>query len=199
MIVAIHGLGDRPENFAHLFDTFPERARLILPRGIDPTEEEDGWSWFPIRARDGDIEALAAGIGLAADKIAVAMTQLQTIHPTRGKPIVTGFSQGGMLTLALAVHHPEVVGHAVAIGGWLPPPLWPEQKPGGATPSIVALHGSADNAVRWGPTKEALDHLEQLGFAVELRTYEGVRHVLTPEIQRDLFDQLIDAFEAPPN
>ena len=34
MIVAIHGLGDEPHNFAGLFDGFPECARLILPRAI---------------------------------------------------------------------------------------------------------------------------------------------------------------------
>src|SRR5688500_16260323 len=76
MIVAIHGLGDRPADFAHLFDTFVEPARLILPQGVDATEG-GGYSWFPLRARDADIEGLAQGIATASDRIADAITVLR--------------------------------------------------------------------------------------------------------------------------
>ena len=109
-------------------------------------------------------------------------------------PIVTGFSQGGMLTMTLAVHHPEVVGSAVAIGGWLPPPLWP--RPGevrSGAPRLLALHGTADNAVAYLPTLEAVASLKAAGYDAELRGYEGVRHVISPEIQRDLVDALVSA------
>jgi phospholipase/carboxylesterase len=192
MIVAIHGLGDDPRNFAALFDTFPEPARLILPRGVDETEG-GGWSWFPIRARSADVEGLAAGIGSSADKIAEALSVLVEDKPTQGRPIVTGFSQGGMLSFALAVEHPEVVEVSVPVGGWLPPPMWPEALTADRYPQTLALHGTADNAVRYEPTKESVDHLTKLGFPIELKSYEGVQHVITPEIQRDLFDRLVDA------
>lgn len=192
MIVAIHGLGDDPRNFAALFETFPEPARLILPRGVDPTEG-GGWSWFPIRARSADVEALAAGIGASADKIAKAIEVLAEEKPTRGRPIVTGFSQGGMLSFAVAVQHPEVAEVVVPVGGWLPPPMWPEKLTGDRYPQTLALHGTADNAVRYEPTKESVEHLQKLGFPIELRSYEGVQHVITPEIRRDLFDRLVDA------
>ncbi len=193
MIVAVHGLGDEPRSFAHLLDAFPERARLILPRGLDPTPE-GGWSWFPIRARDPDVEALSVGIRNAADKLAVAIEALRTSKPTSGKPIVTGFSQGGMLTFTLAVHHPEVVGAAVPVGGWLPPPLWPsEMRQDVEYPEIHALHGTADNAVRFEPTDASVRHLKSLGLPVELHPYDGVRHVITPEMRRDLQDRLLDA------
>lgn len=192
MIVAIHGLGDNPEHFANLLQGYPERARLILPRGVDPTED-GGWSWFPNRARDPDVESLAAGIKRSADRLAVALARLQTQRPTLGKPIVTGFSQGGMLVFTLAVHHPEVVGHAVAVGGWLPPPLWPQTKDDKDYPSLLALHGTADNAVLYPPTLAAVEHLKQLGFDATLKSYPGVRHAITAEIHRDLSDALVDA------
>ena len=197
MIVAIHGLGDTPENFAHVFDAFSEGARLILPQGVDPTDG-GGWSWFDIRARDPDVEALAKGIKSSADKIAVAIGELKSKRPTKGQPIVTGFSQGGMLTFTLAVHHPDAVGVAVPVGGWLPPPLWPQDKPseGKALPPTLALHGTADRAVIYEPTKEAVDHLAGLGFPVELKTYEGVPHAIVPEMRRDLYDRVSDAVRA---
>jgi len=192
MVVAIHGLGDAPDNFRHLLDGFSEPCRVILPRGLDAVDV--GWSWFPIRAADPDVEALAEGIEQAADRIAEGIEELRRTRPTKGKPIITGFSQGGMLTFALAVHHPEVVGHAIAIGGWLPPPLMPEEAPTGRShPSIHALHGTADLAVAYEPTLLAVETLKERGFSVTLHSYEGVGHMINAEIQRDLFDQLSDA------
>lgn len=197
MLVAIHGLGDRPESFSHLLDAFPEPARVILPRGID--EFEGGFSWFPTRARDPDVDKLASGIGDAADVIAKGLAVLGKERPTKGKPIVTGFSQGGMLTFTLAIHHPDVVGYAVPVGGWLPPPLWPEAKPDAkgptVVPTVVALHGTADAAVRYEPTKEAVDALAALELPVTLKTYEGVPHAIPPLVHRDLTDLLVDAVQ----
>lgn len=194
MLVAIHGLGDRPEAFSHLLDAFPERARVILPRGID--DFEGGFSWFSTRARDPDVDKLAAEIKSAADVIAKGLAVLHKERPTKGKPIVTGFSQGGMLTFTLALHHPDVVGYAVPVGGWLPPPLWPEAKPDAKGPTVIALHGTVDAAVRYEPTKEAVDKLAELGFPVTLQTYEGVPHAIPPVVHRDLTDLLVDAVEA---
>ncbi len=192
MIIAIHGLGDDPDNFAHLFDTYAGTARLILPQGIDATPE-GGWSWFPTRARSADVNSLAAGIKTSADKLAVTIAALRESRPTQGAPIVTGFSQGGMLAFALAVHHPDQVGFAIPVGGWLPPPLWPTAAPRAAHPDIVALHGTADNAVPYEPTKEAIDAMVAQGYSVSLRSYEGVRHAIPPEERTDLYDLLDDA------
>lgn len=194
MIVAIHGLGDEPDNFVHLLDGFPEPVRVILPRGLDAVPE-GGFSWFPLRARDPDVEALSVGISQAADRIAEGVRELSKSRPTLGKPVVTGFSQGGMLTFALAVRHPDVVGHAVVVGGWLPPPLVPAvpAAPKPTFPPIVALHGTADVAVPFPPTQAAVQALVERGIATELLTYDGAGHMITEIMRRDLHDQLIDA------
>jgi phospholipase/carboxylesterase len=191
MIIAIHGLGDSPQGFRSLLEEFDRPARVILPRALDAYEE--GWSWFPIRARDNDVEALARGISHAADKLAPAIAELTRERPTIGKPIVTGFSQGGMLSFELAVHHGELFSAALPIGGWLPEPLWPaaDAKPGEAPP-ITAFHGDADAAVRYEPTKLAVDRLRELGYRVELETYVGVGHMISPDIYADLMQALRD-------
>jgi phospholipase/carboxylesterase len=196
MIVAIHGLGDSPQGFRNLLAEFDRPARVILPRALDAYEE--GWSWFPIRARDNDVEALARGIGRAAAVLAPAIAELSRERPTIGKPIVTGFSQGGMLSFELAVHHGELFSAALPIGGWLPDPLWPsadDAKPG-EVPPIVAYHGDADVAVRYEPTKLAVDHLRTLGYRVELETYVGVGHMISPDIHADLMQALRDRLPA---
>jgi len=192
MIVAIHGLGDDPENFGHLLETFQEPARLILPRGLDP-RDAGGWSWFPLRARDPDVAALATSIDRAGDEIAKGIEVLVVERPTLGKPVVTGFSQGGMLSFAIAVDHPELVSAALPVGGWLPPPLLPTGSAPADAPTIVAFHGTDDTAVRHEPTMQSIAQLVERGWHVTLKSYTGVGHVITPEIHRDLTDGLVDA------
>ncbi|MBW2454872.1 MAG: alpha/beta fold hydrolase [Deltaproteobacteria bacterium] len=187
MVVAIHGLGDRPERFAGLLAGLEQPARLIVPQGLDPYH--GGFSWFPIRVADQDPEAIAQGMRRAAARLADMLTELGKRHPTEGKPVVTGFSQGGMLSFALAVEHPQVVAAAIPLAGWLPPPMWPSTVPAQAPP-IVALHGDADPLLTIQPTRDAVRQLRQAGFAVELHEYPGVRHTVSPAMRRQLYRQL---------
>lgn len=194
MIVAIHGLGDDPRNFRGLLEGVEGPARLILPRAIDEWEGGDGWSWFPVRARDGDPEGLSRGIENAANVVAAGIAELEKSRPTVGKPIVTGFSQGGMLTFELAVHHGELFAAAFPVGGHLPPPLWPEKVDDpSAYPPIIALHGDADPAVELGPTQAAVDQLRGLGLDADIHVYPEVGHAIPPPMRAELHQLLRDA------
>ena len=195
MLILIHGLGDRPEDFKHLIDDLPATARVIVPRGLDPVDA-DGWSWFPIRARSNDVAGLSQGIAAAADRLAALIAELERTRPT-SRRVVTGFSQGGMLSFALAVYHPKLLDLAVPVGGWLPPPLWPSTLPA-SPPKIVALHGEIDVAVKLEPTREAVAHLEKLGWPVTLKPYPEVGHAIPPVIRRELYLQLQRGLEASP-
>ncbi|MEZ4451232.1 MAG: dienelactone hydrolase family protein [Nannocystaceae bacterium] len=196
MIVAIHGLGDRPENFGRIFAGLRTPARVILPAGLDPSG--DGFSWFPVRARSRDVVGLARGLKTAADRLAPFVEALPAARPTQGKPVVTGFSQGGMLSFALAVDHPALVAAAFPVGGWLPPPLWPEDPPPAGAPPIVALHGEVDAVVALAPTRDAVDRLRELGWDARLETYGAVAHQISAPMRSDLFRLVTAALGAAP-
>lgn len=197
LIIALHGRGDDPEGFEHLLDGLPVHARVIVPRAFDPLGD-DGYSWFPIRARSADVAALARGIDSANDRLAAMIAELLKTRPTRGKALVTGFSQGGMLSFALAVDHPDLIAAAVPIGGWLPPPLVPAALPPAPLPSIVALHGEVDVVVPFAPTRESVDALKKQGWPVTLHPFPDVAHQIPPPVRRELYVQLQRAAEALP-
>jgi phospholipase/carboxylesterase len=197
LLVAIHGRGDTPEDFKGLVDALPVAVRLIVPRAFDALPD-GGWSWFPIRARSADLEALARGIDAANDRLAAMIAELLKSRPTRGLAVVTGFSQGGMLSFSLATDHPELIAAAVPVGGWLPPPLWPKTLPEGHVPKIVALHGEDDQVVRHAPTRDAVDALKKQGWPVTLQSFPDVAHALPVPVRRALLDELRRALPAPP-
>jgi phospholipase/carboxylesterase len=192
VVFALHGLGDRPENFAPLFRALPARARVIVPRALEPWGD-GGYSWFPLQGVTD--AARAEGIARAAEVVASAIAEVQRKKPTTGRPLVTGFSQGGMLSFVLAVRHPEAIAGAYPISGWLPPPLWPTERGAGDRPPLVALHGDADKRLPIGPTREGVERLRSLGIPAELRAYPGVGHTVSPEMRRDLSSLLGEAIE----
>ncbi|TPV94171.1 MAG: hypothetical protein B7733_16675 [Myxococcales bacterium FL481] len=165
-----------------------DRGRLIFPRALDPYEH-GGFSWFPVRARDPDVEALSRGISRAAHALAAAVRNVVRERPTQGRPVLTGFSQGGMLSFALATSHPSLFSAAFPVGGWLPPPLWPLRVDDPREfPPIVALHGDTDNAVALGPTQAAVTELRRRGFRAQLHVYPDVGHVIVPPMRTELLD-----------
>lgn len=182
LIIAIHGLGDRPEKFSGIFNGMSARARLILPYGL--TTYGDGFSWFPISRIEPN--TLAEGTSLAAKELADLIAQLEQSLPTQGRPIVTGFSQGGMLSFTLAALHPERVGEAFPIAGLLASPLFPSSWPmGKVAPPIHAFHGDADDRVPIAGARDTIRALSNVGFSATLSEYANVRHSVSDDMRRD--------------
>jgi len=193
-VVAVHGLGDRPEQFKGLIEGLPFKARVILPRG--PMPWHGGYSWFDIALPYvGTDEGLAAGVATAADRVAALIDTLAKERPTRGRPILTGFSQGGMIAFAVAVRHPDAIDLSVPVSGALPEALMPVD--GARIAPIRALHGDADPIVPISGVLETVARLERLGADVSLSRYPGVGHTITSRMRAELFRRLRAAASQP--
>jgi phospholipase/carboxylesterase len=189
MVVLIHGLGDEPRR--DWLDLVPRaaRARVIMPRG--PTPYHGGFSWFPFEIGDHRSDGLAKTLGPRAEQLAAALKLLQARRPTRGRPIVAGFSQGGMLSFAMATRYPERFELVVPISGGLPDALWPVRAaPGAARLPIRALHGARDTIVPIEPARELTQRLRKLGYDATLREFPELGHSIAPEVRQQVIQEL---------
>jgi phospholipase/carboxylesterase len=192
MVVLIHGLGDEPR--ADWLDLVPQnvRARVIMPRG--PLAYQRGYSWFPFQVGEHRSDTLAKTLGPRAQQLAAALQVLLTRRPTRGLPIVSGFSQGGMLSFALATRYPERYAFVLPISGGLPDALWPARAPAGAARlPIRALHGARDSIVPIEPTRELVERLRSLGYDATLREFPELGHSIAPEVRDRVIQELAAA------
>ena len=128
-----------------------------------------------------------------------AIGELEKKHsrPDDARVILTGFSQGGMLSFTVATKAPELFDFVLPIGGWLPGPLVPDARADtlSHSPEFVALHGDADPAVKIGPTREGVAALKEKGYAVQLHEYPGVKHAIPMEMKDELYGLLGRALE----
>ncbi len=189
LVIAIHGLGDKPESFAAFYRGLAVPARVVLPTG--PTPWGDGYSWFSLGARDSHSDKGGGSIRDAVEQLARFIKALRTSEPARGKTIVTGFSQGGILSFSLAALHPELVGAALPISGMLTDDLRAYATDHAARlPKIIAFHGEADPVIHVATTRLAVEALRRAGADIELHTYSGVGHHISPQMRNDYFSAL---------
>lgn len=189
LVVGVHGLGDNPESFCHVFGELRARVRVACPRAF--ARHGRGWSWFPLGQPDAQ---QATDIAAAADRLGDAIAALAAARRAPGAPIVTGFSQGGALALALAVRRPGSIRRAVPIGGWLPPGLHPAE--GSRVAPITALHGETDTRVPFERTRSLIEALAARGEPATLRSFPGVGHTVPPEVRGALYGAIQESLDA---
>ena len=181
LIVAVHGMGDKPDNWIDSWKAFPQKAQIVLPRAF--TKYGEGFSWFEFRDGMTDDE-FGTEVGGSEEKLWKGIAKLAGAR----KVIVTGFSQGGILSFAMAARHPDKVVYAFPVSGSCPGPILPKNKAHAAP--LIAFHGTADTvlAYKWG--KDAVDAFKEQGNDATLRTYLGVPHTISPEMRADLYAEI---------
>ena len=188
LIFGIHGLGDRPEMFARLFASeFPIPARLVFPRGL--SVEGQGFSWFPIPlASHIDGEATADGVRNAGESIAALIERLSREHSATARPVVFGYSQGGMLSFYLAAHHTDLVAAVVLLAGFLPQSLI-----GTTTPApTYAFHGAADELIPVEAARSTVRAFSAHGGTATLVEYPHVGHQITLAVMRAVRQKVVE-------
>jgi phospholipase/carboxylesterase len=198
VVVAIHGLGDNPESFKLLLDDLPARARVIVPRGPMP-RGEDGYSWFAFHNDDGGegSREQEQGIRESAVRLAQLVGSIVAKYGGPSRTVFCGFSQGGILSFAVASMHPEMVATAIPVAGYLPPALWPAERPKiKPLPKIIALHGDDDRLIPARSAKWTVEALRSNGFDTSLRTWPGVGHAIPPDMRSMLMASVVSAVEA---
>ena len=114
--VVIHGLGDHPDVPTGPYRDLSRPVRIILPRG--PLVHGDGFAWMSVRVGDDQLATLSSELDVQTERLAGFLERLEAERPAQGPAVLIGFSQGGMLTLSLAVRHPALVGIAFPLAGW---------------------------------------------------------------------------------
>lgn len=193
-VVALHGLGDNPQHFLGLFAEL-DGVRVLAPAAPLPWPP-DGFSWFEHRLTE-DPAGASAEIPGRAEAVA-GLIRWAHAHPAIiGKPVVTGFSQGGVLSYAVALHHADLIAGAVPIAGLLPTEAIPASTPG-ATAPIRAVHGDADTRLAFSEAERTVSALQKLGFDATLDRFDGVGHSIPPVMRSRVHDHVRTLLALPP-
>jgi phospholipase/carboxylesterase len=102
-----------------------------------------------------------------------------------------------VLTYALLVRDPDLVGSAFTLSGMLPAPLvpsaWPLGKP---KPAVHAYHGKLDDIVAIDDDRTGVASLKGLGVQATLKEYPLLTHSMGPLEMADARPKIEEALRA---
>ncbi len=164
MLVAFHGNGDTAKNFySTALDQLRVPVRIVLLKGPISRGRGSAWPWSA-----DDFAQYGKAVNEAIELLAIK-------YPTIQKPILLGFSGGGMMAYYQAVKYGDSYSYIFPVSGQLSKELLGD-KPFKHGAKVFAFHGKKDSVVSFSGGKQAVDILQEHGVEVNFIEFDGGHH-----------------------
>ena len=183
LLLLLHGYGSNEEDLFSFANELPDNYYVISARA--PFDMMyNSYAWYAINF-DAD-ENKFSDIGQARasrDIIANFIDELVANYAIDDKNVtLIGFSQGCILSYAVALSYPEKVQRVVAMSGYLNTEIAVDDFKNNAVSQlrIFASHGTVDQVIPVDWARKSIPVLEDLGINVTYREYP-VGHGVAPQ------------------
>ena len=183
LLLLIHGYGSNEQDLFSFAAELPDEYYIVSARA--PYNLQYGsYAWYSINF-DADQNKFSDNdqARISRDLIAKFIDELIDKYPIDATNVtLIGFSQGTILSYAVALSHPEKVQRVVAMSGYINPEILEDNylKNSFSNLKVFASHGTADQVipVEWG--RKAKPFLENLGIETTYKEYP-VGHGVSPQ------------------
>jgi len=193
LLLLIHGYGSNEEDLFSFAAELPDEYYIVSARA--PYNLQYGsYAWYAINF-DADQNKFSDNeqVKVSRDFIAKFIDELVANFPVDAKNVtLIGFSQGTILSYAVALSYPEKVQRIVAMSGYINTEILEENylKNSFSNLKIFTSHGTADQVipVEWG--RKAKPFLENLGINTTYKEYL-IGHGVSPQNFYDFKNWLV--------
>ena len=183
LLLLLHGYGSNEQDLFSFAAELPDEYYIVSARAPYNLQYVS-YAWYAINF-DTDQNKFSDNdqARISRDLIAKFIDELIDIYPINPKNVtLIGFSQGTILSYAVALSHPEKVQRVVAMSGYINPEILEDNylKNSFSNLKVFASHGTADQVipVEWG--RKAKPFLENLGIETTYKEYP-VGHGVSPQ------------------
>ncbi|MCA3219222.1 MAG: alpha/beta fold hydrolase [Burkholderiales bacterium] len=192
-VIVLHGLGADGYDFVPIVKEFESlgapRARYVFPHAPQmPVTINNGYvmrAWYDILG--SDLVRREDERGLRQSQAAVeALIEREVARGVpRRRIVLTGFSQGGAITLQVGLRQPEPLAGLIVLSSYLPlsATLAAELMPAAKGTPIFMAHGTQDPVVPLERGTQSRDQLQHLGLPVEWHDYPMAHSVCGEEVE----------------
>ncbi len=187
LLLVLHGYGANEDDLFSLAPYLDERFLIVSARAPVPLSA-NSYAWFNLGFSPEGIHVDAREIESARQLIRKFIDELISHYQVKQNAVyLAGFSQGAMMSLAVALTYPGVAAGVVALSGRLLPQTVEQVKDMDALiglPIFVA-HGTRDPLLPIGHGRDIRTRLQNLPVELTYREYDMAHEVL-PEELRDI-------------
>jgi len=183
LLILLHGYGSNEEDLYSFATELPNDLLIISARA--PQSLGFGsYAWYTINftANEGKFSDIPEAIE-ARDTIATFIDEVQKKYQiTPNKTFLLGFSQGTILSYAIALNYPKKVQKIIALSGYVNPELLPLNlnNEDFSKLDFFISHGSVDQVIPIEWAKKAPEFLNELKIKNSYKEY-GVGHGVAPQ------------------
>ncbi len=187
LILLLHGYGSNEEDLFSFATELPDEYYIISARA--PYDLQYGsYAWYAINF-DADENKFSDNeqARSSRDLIAGFIDELTTNYPIDSDKIaLLGFSQGAVLSYAVALSHPEKIQKVIALSGYVSDAIFEKDylKNDLSKLKIFASHGTADQVIPVDWARKTKPFLDKLGIAFDYKEYP-IGHGISPQIFND--------------
>jgi phospholipase/carboxylesterase len=198
LLVQLHGIGSNERDlftFAHQLDPRCLVVSVRAPRVMG----RDSFAWF-------EVEFLPQGFVVNADQLRVSYEALvqfigeaTAAYQTDPQRVyLLGFSQGGIMSLTLALAQPALIAGTAAMSSRIPQEVVPWFAPKEQLMGLPLLmvHGTKDGVIPISYARQARETLADLPVDLTYQEYE-MRHEVTPESLNDVLIWITARLDGP--
>lgn len=194
LLLLLHGYGSNEADLFSFADELPDEYYIISARA--PYNMQHGsYAWYDINF-DADQNKFSDHdqAKVSRDLIAGFIDELIQTYPIDPKKVtLIGFSQGSILSYAVALSYPEKVQKVVAMSGYLNLEIVSDDylKNTFNNLKIFASHGTSDQVIPLAWAKKTPVILENLGIDITYKEYP-IGHGVAPQNFYDFKSWLVD-------
>lgn len=180
LIVLLHGVGSSGTDLQALGRYWSQALDDVIiatPDGPSPFDMGSGFQWFSVNGiTDETRAARIAEARIAFNATINGLLEKYDVQPGRDKLVLSGFSQGAIMSLDALVNAQWPLAAVVAFSGrlasaqpWYPAPHTP----------VLLVHGASDPVIHYQQSQRAAEQLGAAGVDVDTYFEPGVPHTIT--------------------
>lgn len=169
LLVALHGTGGQASSWGGWDELAEQRGFVFL------AVDSRGDAWSPVE--EGDLEFLDRALDHTFERIAVDRSRLALV----------GYSSGASYALSVGIPNGDLFSHLIGYALGFYAPLGPAT----GRPSVFLAYGTRDRAEIVSSSRGLAAGLEDSGYTVTLRSYDG-GHAVPQAVAVEALDELLD-------
>lgn len=197
MLVLAHGYGSNEQDLFGLAQYLDDRFLIVSVRAPQPIGPS-AYGWYPLAFTPSGITHLPAEARDGTEALSRAIDELVTAYASDPRRVyLAGFSQGGIISLAVTLMQPTKVAGVVVMSGMLLPEARQNAAPADSLKGlpIFVAHGKWDDVIPVEKGREIQQELADLPVDIVYREYP-MGHQISAESLADITEWLSDRLDA---
>lgn len=183
VVFLLHGYGSNEEDLFSFAEEMPKNLFIISVRAPYPIQPY-GHAWYAIHfdAADGKWSDDQQAVESREAIVSFMEEAIDTYNVDRSNCTLLGFSQGAILSYAVALSYPEKIKNVIALSGYINQGIFKEgyAKHDFSKLQVYTSHGQVDQVIPLEWAQRTPKFLEDLGIASVYEEYP-VGHGVAPQ------------------